>query len=239
MKTMLQKVGIAALVAGAMCVSMPATKADTTYNIMNLVNNVGGISGFNNTGIHVRNDKFDLSGKDDKSAGTVNRIASRDSATVTSRDKGVSISANIDSYLPGQTIDFHLNYQMTALDAGDTITGGFLGLSNFYPVTGTGKIVATDTYYTDSSMTTPLGAEHLIIDITTPLSGYVGGWVSTGSGSVYVEKDIQFKVIGAGPGEVAGSEIIQNVVPEPASIGILALLGGGLMGWRRLRRWGA
>ena len=80
---------------------------------------------------------------------------------------------------------------------------------------------------------------------TTPGDLYqISFYVTESSGSLLTFRDVSDNgntTTSAGNGcdvLVYAQDGLPAAVPEPASVAILVVLGGGMMGWRRLRRWG-
>ncbi len=225
MKTILRRVGFAALVAGALCVSTTTTRALTLQDL---------VDGQNITNLNLAFHNFDayITGN-----GALTNLSD---VTVTLINPspagfyGINFNYNVFLDAPSLDYDLHLTYHVNTLD---TSTFASNACTLLYTTVGAAAYVHMAEFIKQSDETTLIKSESLTINAANPLGG-TGAW-DLGSiyDSIFIDKDIQFNTL-AGD-RVGGSEIEQTffVVPEPTSAALLLLLGGGLVSVRRFRRW--
>lgn len=238
MKMNLRGMGIAALVAGALCATSSNVRATSLEDLINLDEtlDVGDLefshfsASFSKVSDGLNSQYTDLSQ-------ILVVTADPHLDTGIQFKYGLSLSA-------GQNVDLDIQYRVKSLD-GAPIYANHIDISEYAPAhssTNASFVNVSEGVYT----WTPgnlLTNEDTMLAVGSPDTGANIFAIVPPGNDYYIIKDMDFVVAAgdnvAGTGAtIAGSEIIQTwVVPEPTSAALIVLLGGGLMGMRRLRRW--
>lgn len=236
MKMNFRRMGVAALVAGAVCASMTTTNA-AGVPITSLI----GGGAVTNTLANLEFSNFSLTIT--KTVGGTPVDTSSLLAATMIDPNFMSVSGIDITFAPqmgaNSTEDFKLGYTVTPLTPGVKL-GEFACNMGGYSVTGaTSSIHMQEDIYSDASLIhTVDSGDFWIYDNTLSSQQYIDVALPTSLDAAFVVKDISFSTDSSAGAAIGGSEIIQNFpIPEPTSAALIVLLGGGLIGWRRMRRF--
>ena len=237
MKMKLRGLGVAALVAGALCATSSNVRAVSLADLVN-----------NNLSIDIGDLEFSQFSANFQSVspGLDGQYTDLNLVDIKTADPhngtGIQIGYSL-GLTPGQHVDLDISYRVRSLD-GAPIYENYLDASGYKPTGSTNAAtlvnLSESVKYYSSNLLVGGGDEDTTLSVTSPDSGTRIFDLSPADSDYWVTKDMHFTVssddlvIAA----INGSEIVQTwVVPEPTSAALIVLLGGGLMGLRRVRRW--
>jgi len=228
MKTNLRRMGVATLVAGALCASITSSRAQVSMAYLSAGGSItNGNLVFHNFA-NVTQNQADLTVN--PSDIEVFNITSGGESGLRFQYGGWALSGADKHY------DLSFNYQVSTLDGSIVIDDNSLAMIGSYDAKGWSHISETATTLGSGTLDT-LGT---YLNDATLGNHLIDANTFAVQSDLNIAKDFALDTtVGGALDNIAVSHFDQtfSVIPEPASAALIVLLGGGLMGLRRFRRW--